>query len=42
MCFYECLDMEKLNSKKIFIIDGSLAAELKKFNYDFEVLFNNF
>jgi hypothetical protein len=29
--------MENLLNKNVVIIDGSLAAELKKFNFDFEV-----
>ena len=29
--------MENLLNKKVIIIDGSLAAELKKFDFDFEV-----
>lgn len=29
--------MDKLLNKKVVVIDGSLAAELKKFDFDFEV-----
>jgi hypothetical protein len=29
--------MENLVNKKVVVVDGSLAAELKKFNFDFEV-----
>jgi hypothetical protein len=30
--------MDNLLNKKIILIDGSLAAELKRQNYDFEVI----